>query len=98
MLNDLNNLTIKGEKITVEEKEKVVAFVNEKGNITVKQLLKLLDAQEDEVTGFRIDKNDKPLITEFKGYSKVLKVFNKKYWKINQSLIKLLIFVQRLKE
>lgn len=77
LLNDLNNLTIKGEKITVEEKEKVVAFVNEKGNITVKQLLKLLDAQEDEVTGFRIDKNDKPLITEFKGYSKVLKVFKK---------------------
>lgn len=77
LLNDLNNLTIKGEKITVEEKEKVVAFVNEKGNITVKQLLKLLDAQEDEVTGFRIDKNEKPLITEFKGYSKVLKVFKK---------------------
>ena len=60
-----------------EQKEKVVAFVNEKGNITVKQLLKLLDAQEDEVTGFRIDKNEKPLITEFKGYSKVLKVFKK---------------------
>lgn len=77
LLNDLNNLTIKGEKITVEEKEKVVAFVNEKGNITVKQLFKLLDAQEDEVTGFRIDKNEKPLITEFKGYSKVLKVFKK---------------------
>lgn len=77
LLNDLNNLTIKGEKITVEEKEKVVAFVNEKGNITVKQLLKLLDVDEEEVTGFRIDKNEKPLITEFKGYSKVLKVFKK---------------------
>lgn len=77
LLNDLNNITIKGEKITVEEKEKVITFVNEKGNITVKQLLKLLDVQEDEVTGFRIDKNEKPLITEFKGYSKVLKVFKK---------------------
>lgn len=77
LLNDLNNLTIKGEKITIEEKEKVIAFVNEKGNITVKQLLKLLDADEEEVTGFRIDKNEKPLITEFKGYSKVLKAFKK---------------------
>lgn len=77
LLNDLNNLTIKGEKITVEEKEKVIAFVNEKGNITVKQLLKLLDVDEEKVTGFRIDKNEKPLITEFKGYSKVLKVFKK---------------------
>lgn len=36
LLNDLNNLTIKGEKITVEEKKKVIAVVNEKGNITVK--------------------------------------------------------------
>ena len=58
---------------------------------------------EEEVTGFRIDKNEKPLITEFKGYSKVLKVF-KKYDK--QDLLEdktdcrstLLIYVQKLKE
>ena len=75
LLNDLNNLTIRNEKITIEDKRKVVEFVNEKGNITIKQLLKLLNAEETDITGFRVDKNNKPILTEFKGYSKVLKIF-----------------------
>ena len=54
----------------MKKRKKVIAVVNEKEILQVKQLLKLLDAQEDEVTGFRIDKNDKPLITEFKVISK----------------------------
>ena len=75
LLNDLNNLTIHNEKITIEDKRKVVEFVNEKGNISIKQLLKLLNAEETDITGFRVDKNNKPILTEFKGYSKVLKIF-----------------------
>ena len=75
LLNDLNNLTIRNEKITIEDKRKVVEFVNEKGNISIKQLLKLLNAEETDITGFRVDKNNKPILTEFKGYSKVLKIF-----------------------
>lgn len=74
-LNDLNNLKINGEKLTSSEKQKIIDFVNEKGGITVKQLLKLIDVEITEINGFRIDKNEKPLITEFKGYKKVLKVF-----------------------
>lgn len=85
LLNDLNNLTVRGEKISYENKKQIIEFVDDKGNITVKQLLKLLAASEEEITGFRIDKSEKPLITEFKGYSKVLKVF-KKYHK--ESLLK----------
>ena len=75
MLNDLNNLSIKGEKISVDEKHKIIDYINMKGNISIKQLLKILEVEESEVTGFRIDKNENALITEFKGYSKVLKVF-----------------------
>lgn len=75
LLNDLNNLKIKGEKMTYDEKLKVIDFVNEKGGITIKQLLKLLDTELADVTGFRIDKNEKPLLTELKGYKKVFKVF-----------------------
>ncbi len=75
LLNDLNNLTIDEEKISIEDKQKVVDYVNKNGGITIKQLFKLLDTDGDRVTGFRIDKNDKPLLTEFKGYRKVLKVF-----------------------
>ncbi|RHM62104.1 MULTISPECIES: type II CRISPR RNA-guided endonuclease Cas9 [Coprobacillaceae] len=77
LLNDLNNLTINGEKISVEQKEQIIEHVNTKGNITVKQLLKLLDVKEIEVSGFRIDKNEKPILTEFKGFNKVLKIFKK---------------------
>ncbi len=77
LLNDLNNLTINGEKILVEQKEQIIEHVNTKGNITVKQLLKLLDVKEIEVSGFRIDKNEKPILTEFKGFNKVLKIFKK---------------------
>ena len=75
LLNDLNNLKINGEKLSSTEKQKIIDFVNEKGGITVKQLLKLIDVEITEISGFRIDKNEKPLITEFKGYKKVLKVF-----------------------
>lgn len=77
LLNDLNNLTINGEKISVEDKQKVIQFVNEKGGITIKQFFNLLDVDKDNVSGFRIDKNNNPIITEFKGYKKVLKVFKK---------------------
>ena len=75
LLNDLNNLTINNEKISLDDKEQVIQFVNEKGNITVKQLCKLLNVTEDEIKGFRIDKNEKPILTEFKGYKKVLSIF-----------------------
>lgn len=75
LLNDLNNLTIHNEKISLGDKEKIIQFINEKGNITVKQLCKLLNVTEDEIKGFRIDKNEKPILTEFKGYKKVLSVF-----------------------
>lgn len=75
LLNDLNNLMIDGKKISIEDKQKVVDYVNKKGGITLKQLFKLLDTDMDRVTGFRIDKNNKPLLTEFKGYRKILRVF-----------------------
>lgn len=76
-LNDLNNLTINGEKISIEEKQRVVKYVNEYGGITIKKLLKLLNVDEENVSGWRIDKNNKSLLTEFKGYGKVLKIFKK---------------------
>ncbi|MCD7809467.1 MAG: type II CRISPR RNA-guided endonuclease Cas9 [Erysipelotrichaceae bacterium] len=76
LLNDLNNLTINGnQKITYEEKQEIIDFINKKGNITVKQVLKILNQNEVDVTGFRINKNGKPIITEFKGYKAILKVF-----------------------
>lgn len=77
LLNDLNNLkfTNREHKITKEEKLKIINFIREKCSITLKQLLNILNVDEVDVTGFRIDKNNKPIITEFNGYKKILKVF-----------------------
>lgn len=75
LLNDLNNLSVKGEKLEREQKEQVIEYVNEKGSIKPKQLAKLLGLNDiDDISGFRIDKSEKPILTEFKGYTKVKKV------------------------
>lgn len=77
LLNDLNNLKIRNEKIDYETKVEIIDFVNNNGGITIKQLLKILDANEEEVSGFRVDKNNKNIITEFKGYKEIQKIFKK---------------------
>ncbi len=76
LLNDLNNLECEGEKLTTSQKQDVIDFVNEKGGITPKQLAKLLNVDLNQIKGFRIDKNDKPLLTEFKGYKAFKKIFD----------------------
>lgn len=75
-LNDLNNLTINGsEKISYEQKLSIVEHVNKNGGITLKKLFELLKVKEEDVSGFRIDTKEKKLITEFKGYKKIRKIF-----------------------
>ncbi|MCM1130379.1 MAG: type II CRISPR RNA-guided endonuclease Cas9 [Anaeroplasma bactoclasticum] len=78
LLNDLNNITFVKDglktKFTTEEKEQIIKYVNEKGNITPKQLLKMFSIDENTVTGFRIDKNNKPLLSTFDIYAKFLKL------------------------
>ena len=72
-LNDLNNLLISEEHLNNEQKKAIMSVVSEKGSITFKQLAKLIMADEQEISGCRIDKNEKPILTEFKGY-KIYKV------------------------
>lgn len=74
-LNDMNNLTVQEEKLTTEEKEQVLSIIDKKGNVTLKQLSKLFEVEECEIKGYRIDKNEKPLFTDFKGYKKLKKLF-----------------------
>lgn len=77
LLNDLNNLSIENEKLSFEDKAKIIHYVNEHGGITPLQLSKLLDVKLENITGFRIDKNEKPLLTDFKGYKQIKKIFDK---------------------
>ncbi|MCK9470472.1 MAG: type II CRISPR RNA-guided endonuclease Cas9 [Bacilli bacterium] len=77
-LNDLNNLKVDGEGITTEQKNEIInEYINKKGEISPKNLIKYLGVDEYLVTGFRIDKNDNSLLTEFKGYKKILSVLKK---------------------
>ncbi len=74
-LNDLNNMTVLDEHLEVSQKEIILKEVSEKGTISFKKLAKLVDSSEEEIEGYRIDKNEKPLLTEFKGYKELKKVF-----------------------
>ena len=75
-LNDLNNLSIDNEKITTEQKEGILEIINSKGGMSIKDLTKFLDVPLEDIHGFRIDKNNKPLLTPFTGYKKFKKLFD----------------------
>ncbi len=71
-LNDLNNLTVDGNEITENEKKEIVdKYILPKGKISVKELCKFFGVEEEKIEGFRRN-GDKSIITEFKGYQKVL--------------------------
>lgn len=76
-LNDLNNLTVAGYKLSTDEKESILTIISEKGNITLRQLAKQLEVSEDDIVGYRIDKNNKAIFTEFKGYKKIKSILEK---------------------
>lgn len=77
LLNDFNNLTVNEEKLTLEEKTLLLKLVNDKGSITLKQIAKHLNVDEADIKGYRIDKNEKPLFTELKGYKKIRNALKK---------------------
>lgn len=49
--------------------------MSEKNSLTLKSIARILDIPEQEITGYRIDKNEKPLFTELKGYKRIKKIF-----------------------
>ncbi len=73
-LNDLNNLNFGKRKITTEEKENIIEnIIPNKGGITFKQLASYIGESEENITGYRIDKKEKPIITDFVGLKKIKK-------------------------
>lgn len=75
LLNDLNNLSIKNEKIDIKTKQKLIAIAFNKGSITPKQVAKELDCNLEDINGFRINKKYEPLLTELVGFKMLKKVF-----------------------
>lgn len=96
LLNDLNNLSVSGEKLTVDEKTMLLKLANEKGNLTLKQIVKNLEVEEAEIKGYRIDKNDKPLFTELKGYKKIRKIFKKEGESVSLKDYELIDFISEI--
>ena len=82
-LNDMNNLTVDGDKLSPEEKKGVLTIVSQKGNITLRQLAKELNVDEVDIKGYRIDKNQKAIFTEFKGYKKIKSILEKEGYSIS---------------
>lgn len=76
-LNDLNNFCIEGEHLTEKDKQNLIDIVLKKGNITVKGLAKELGVSLEKISGFRINTKKQPLLTEFKGYKVLKKIFDK---------------------
>jgi len=84
LLNDLNNLTLyginrKSEKITKEEKIKIIKSLFPKTkveNLTLKKLIKILDCEE--INGYRVEGTKKtPIFTKFEGLNDIFNIFKK---------------------
>ena len=79
LLNDLNNLSINGEKIDSETKKYIIEeYINKKGGITISQLLKILKIDDFSlIRGFRINKKEEPTLTTLDSYKKILNKIKK---------------------
>lgn len=75
LLNDLNNLKINGDKLTIDEKKGVIELFKNQKNITLKKIAKYLGVDEDVITGYRIDKSEKAIFTPLETYISINKVF-----------------------
>lgn len=71
-LNDLNNLRVNDNYISIENKRDIFeTYILGKGKITVKQLCDFLGTSDRNVDGFRVNTSGKAIITEFKSLAKV---------------------------
>ena len=75
LLNDLNNLTIQGVKITEAQKQELISeYVNKGKAVTIPAIAKVCGVKKEDIFGFRIDKSEKPIFTKFEGYNELLKI------------------------
>lgn len=71
-LNDLNNLKINGNHISLDKKEEIFEnYILGKGKITIHQLEQSLETSIRNIDGFRINSKGDPVITEFVSLKKI---------------------------
>lgn len=79
LLNDLNNLTIGGRKLTEDEKKNIVEDVLNSNRVNMMNVIKRNTGIEDEndIKGLRIDKKGKPEFHTFETERKIQKFLEK---------------------
>lgn len=73
LLNDLNNLKIKRENntsLTKEEKEKLIELFKTQ-NPTLKRIAEAIAVKESDITGYRVDKKEKPQFSALASYREI---------------------------
>ena len=82
LLNDLNNLKIKrseNDKLTKEEKLRLIELfktAKTEKSITLKKIASEIGVEENDILGYRIDKNEKPQFTFLKSYVEINKIYS----------------------
>lgn len=76
VLNDLNNLTINGQKLSEDEKHEIVARMQEASRVDVKKIIKdVIGEPISDFSGARVDKDGKEQFHKFETYNKMHKAF-----------------------
>lgn len=74
VLNDLNNLTINNEKLTEDEKRKIVEDIKNANTVNMRTIIKKVLGEEiEQFSGARIDKSEKEIFHTFETYRKMKK-------------------------
>ena len=78
LLNDLNNMEAAGESISFQQKKDLIEqFVDQGKNVSLRAISKITGVKAELLRGYRVDKNDKPVFTEFAGYKDMLNALEK---------------------
>lgn len=82
ILNDLNNLVLnrpENDKVTKQEKENLVNSVfKQYKNVTLNRIAKVLNIDEHDIKGYRVNASGKPIFTELKVYHDVKRITTNK--------------------
>lgn len=96
LLNDLNNLTIRraeNNKLTKEEKEKLIEL-SKKENLTLKRIANTINVKEVDISGYKTDEKHKPKFTSLGVYRDINKIFGITDWETIDEIARILTIYQ----
>lgn len=79
LLNDFNNLNLKREensKLTKEEKLELIEIFKKTKEVSLKTVAKTLKIDENDISGYRINKDNKAIFTSLESYIEINKIYS----------------------